>query len=73
MDGTQLYNVPANANRFGRPGEPKGFTNPSCGAIPTDTHGTGEAFDGDDDSSYGSVFHAVIGINPFNPSALTQE
>jgi hypothetical protein len=128
-DGTQLYNVSANANRFGRPGEPKGpthlydeiqfklkeslrsgdsvkltkvendlgpitidfieleavpgplpqpsgylsITNPSCGAIPTDTHGTGEAFDGDDDSSYGSVFHAVIGINPFNPSALTQE
>jgi hypothetical protein len=26
MDGTQLYNVPANADQFGRPGESKGPT-----------------------------------------------
>jgi hypothetical protein len=130
-DGVQLYNVPANANQYGRPGEPKGpthlydeiqikmkerlhpgysikltksandlsgsitidfieleavppalprppdylsITDPSCGAIGLDTHGTGEAFDGADDSSYGSVFHPVIGINPFNVvPATTQE
>jgi hypothetical protein len=130
FDGVQLYNVPANADQFGRPGEPKGpthlydeiqlkireslhpgdavkltktandlgpitidfieletvppplsqppgylsITNPRCAAIATDTHATGEVFDGIDDSSYGSVFHPVIGINPFNVvSALTHE
>jgi hypothetical protein len=130
MDGVQLYNVPANADQYGRPGEPKGpthlydeiqlkmkeslhpgdslkltktandlgpitidfieleavpppqpqppgylsITNANCGAIAADTHGTGEAFDGVDDSSYGSVFHPVIGINPFNVvGALTHE
>jgi hypothetical protein len=130
FDGVQLYNVPANAGQFGRPGESQGpthlydeiqlkmkeslhpgdslkltktandlgpitidfieleavppalsqppgylsITNPNCGAIAADTHGTGEVFDGVDDSSYGSVFHPVIGINPFNVvTALTRE
>jgi hypothetical protein len=57
--------------------QPPGYlsiTNASCGAIAADTHGTGEVFDGIDDSSYGRVFHPVIGINPFNVvSALTHE
>jgi hypothetical protein len=56
------------------------ITDAACGAIPLDTRGTGRAFDGADDSSYASVFDAVAGINPFNPtgsngvqSAGTQE
>jgi len=54
--------------------QPPGYLSlAQCGAIALDTNGTGEAFDGADDSSYGSVFHPVIGINPFNLTAPTQE
>ncbi len=56
---------------------PNGFvslTDPRCGGMATDLRGTGAVFDGADDSSYGSVFNAVIGTNPNNPTSfLTQE
>jgi hypothetical protein len=123
MDGVKLYNVPANAGKFGNPPKsmapmhiydeiqlklneelrdgdfikltktanslvdsiavdflelervPLPLPQPAnylsiedtlCGAIALDTNGTGQVFDGVDDSSYGSIFNAVIGINPFN-------
>jgi hypothetical protein len=47
--------------------QPDGYlsiTDASCGAIALDTRNTGSVFDGVDDSAYGSVFNAVIGINP---------
>jgi hypothetical protein len=50
--------------------EPTGFVSladPRCGGMPLDLRQTGSAFDGADDSSYGSVFNAVLGNNPFNP------
>ncbi len=44
------------------------ITDPRCGAIALDTNHTGRVFDGGDDASYASVFVAVVGINPFNPT-----
>ena len=41
----------------------------SCGATALDTNATGRAFDGVDDTGYASVFDAVIGTNPFNPTS----
>ena len=38
--------------------------------MPLDLRHTGSVFDGADDSSYGSVFNAVLGNNPFNPASL---
>jgi hypothetical protein len=56
---------------------PNGFvslTDARCGGIATDLRGSGAVFDGADDSSYGSVFNAVIGTNPHNPTSfLTHE
>ena len=50
------------------------LTDPRCGAIAFDVNQTGAVFDGQDDSSYGSVFNAVVGTNPNNPTSfITQE
>jgi hypothetical protein len=57
--------------------QPSGFvslTDARCGAIATDLRGSGAVFDGADDSSYGSVFNAATGTNPYNPTGfLTHE
>jgi len=47
------------------------LTDPRCGAIPLDLRNSQSVFDGADDSSYGSVFNAVIGINPYNPPSFS--
>lgn len=56
---------------------PSGFvslTDARCGGIATDLRGTGEVFDGADDSSYASIFNAATGTNPHNPTSfLTHE
>jgi hypothetical protein len=131
LDGVKLYNVLANAEKYGRPRQSIGpihvydeiqlkldkelhagysikltktanslvdsitvdflelerappplpqpanylsIADPLCGAIALDTNGTGQVFDGVDDSSYASIFNSVIGVNPFNVAgSLTQE
>lgn len=128
MDGTKLYNVPANAAQYATAStpthlydeiqlklgvalqagdvltlskttgsgavtiavdfieletvpaplpQPTGYlsiTDASCGAISLDLRQTASVFDGADDSSYASVFNAVIGSNPYNPTgSATQE
>ena len=53
--------------------QPTGFlsiADPRCGALPLDTRQTGSAFDGADDSSYGSQFNSVLGNNPYNPASF---
>ncbi|MBV8209537.1 MAG: Ig-like domain-containing protein, partial [Burkholderiaceae bacterium] len=47
------------------------LTDPRCGAIALDLRNSNSVFDGADDSSYGSVFNAVIGINPYNPASFS--
>jgi hypothetical protein len=50
--------------------QPTGFlsiTDPQCGAIESDLRHSGKVFDGQDDSSYGSVFQSTLGNNPYNP------
>ena len=125
MDGTKLYNVPANATTYATASTPThlydeiqlklpialaagdtitlarnmaaafgiialdfveletvpaaltlasgylSLTDPRCGAIPLDLRNSRSVFDGADDSSYGSVFNAVIGINPYNPASFS--
>jgi hypothetical protein len=77
VDFVELEIVPP---PLAQPAATLSITDPACGAIPLDTHATGRVFDGIDDSSYASMFNAVTGINPFNPtgsngvqSAGTQE
>jgi len=52
---------------------PTGFvsiTDPRCGALALDLRQSGSVFDGQDDSSYGSVFNSVLGNNPYNPASF---
>jgi hypothetical protein len=124
MDGTKLFNVPANAVTYGTADSPThlydeiqlklntplqagdiitltktaasatawiaidfieletvpaaraqpisflSITDPQCGAIALDLRRTGSVFDGEDDSSYGSVFNSVLGNNPYNPASF---
>ena len=56
--------------------QPSGFislTDARCGGIPADVRHSGSAFDGADDSSYGSQFNAVLGHNPVNPLSYQVE
>jgi len=51
---------------------PTGFlsiTDPRCGALALDLRQSGSVFDGQDDSSYGSVFNTALGNNPYNPAS----
>jgi hypothetical protein len=62
VDFLELENIPPSLP------QPSGYLSlASCGAVALDLQGTGEVFDGIDDSSYGSQFNVVFGENPRNP------
>jgi hypothetical protein len=61
VDFVELETVPAPLP------QPSGYlsiTDAKCGALALDARGTGSAFDGQDDTSYGSVFNVAVGGNP---------